>query len=163
MPADRDIAEMLRKSGKPIILTVNKADNNKLETEAAAFYELALGEPLPISAHHGRGTGELLDKITALLPGAPLPEIEPEVPKIAIVGRPNVGKSALLNTLLGEERTIVSPTPGTTRDAIDTKLDFQGQNVLIIDTAGIRRRGRIDRGVEQYSVIRSLQAIERSM
>ncbi|MBI2851242.1 MAG: ribosome biogenesis GTPase Der [Chloroflexi bacterium] len=160
-PVDQDIAGMLRKAGKPVLLAVNKADNNKLEAEAVAFYELGMGEPLPISAHHGRGTAELLDKIVALLPGAPPVESEPEMLKLAIVGRPNVGKSALLNALLGKERAIVSATPGTTRDALDTLLDFQGQSMLLIDTAGIRRRGQISRGVEQYSVIRALQAIER--
>jgi GTPase len=162
-PVDLDIAEMLRKSGKPVILTVNKADNTKVEADAAAFYELGMGEPLAISAHHGRGTAELLDKIITLLPGAPpVEEAGPEVMKVAIVGRPNVGKSALLNALLGEERVIVNDTPGTTRDAIDTYLDFKGQSVLLIDTAGIRRRGRFGNGVERYSVVRAIRAIERA-
>lgn len=160
-PIDHDIADMLRKASKPVLLVANKADNNKLEAEAVSFYELGIGEPLAISAHHGRGTAELLDKITALLPTAPPVEAVPEMLKVAIVGRPNVGKSALLNALLGKERAIVSAVPGTTRDAIDTPLDFQGQSMLLIDTAGIRRRGRVDRGVEKYSVIRALQAIER--
>ena len=161
-PVDLDIAEMLRKAGKPVLLTVNKADNNKLEAEAVAFYEMGMGEPLTISAHHGRGTAELLDKLITLLPGAPPAEAEPEMMKVAIVGRPNVGKSMLLNALLGEERAIVNATPGTTRDAIDTIFDFQGQNVLLIDTAGIRRRGRFGDGVERYSVVRALRAIERA-
>ena len=159
---DREIADVLRKSGKPVLLAVNKVDNNKLEAETVVFYELAMGEPVPISAHHGRGTAELLDKLITLLPGAAPPATGPEMMKIAIVGRPNVGKSALLNALLGEERVIVNETPGTTRDAIDTILDFQGQSVLLIDTAGIRRRGRFGDGVERYSVVRALRAIERA-
>ena len=161
-PGDLEIADILRKAAKPVLLAVNKVDNNKLEAEAVAFYELAMGEPLAISAHHGRGTAELLDKLITLLPGATPVEAEPEMMKIAIVGRPNVGKSMLLNAILGEKRTIVNATPGTTRDAIDTIFDFQGQNVLLIDTAGIRRRGRFGDGVERYSVVRALRAIERA-
>ena len=161
-PTDLDIADMLRKAGKPVLLTANKADNDKFEAEAVAFYELGMGEPLAISAHHGRGTAELLDKLITLLPGAAPAEAEPDMMKVAIVGRPNVGKSALLNALLGKERTIVSDIPGTTRDAVDTILDFQGQNMLLIDTAGIRRRGRFGDGVERYSVVRALRAIERA-
>jgi len=160
--SDLEIADMLRRSNKPIVLVANKADNAKLETGAVEFYELGLGEPMAISAYHGRGTAELLDKITALLP-APSPiEVETEVMKVAIVGRPNVGKSMLLNTLLGDERAIVDDVPGTTRDAIDTLFDFDGQSVLLIDTAGIRRRGRLGIGVERYSVLRALRAINRA-
>ncbi len=161
-PLDVEIADMLRRVGKPNVLVANKADNVKLETEAVEFYELGLGEPLAISAHHGRGTAELLDKIIALLPTPSPAEAEPGVMKVAIVGRPNVGKSMLLNALLGEERAIVDDAPGTTRDAIDTLFDFQGQSVLLIDTAGVRRRGRLGSGVEWYSVIRALRAIERA-
>ena len=159
---DLEIADMLRQVSKPILLVANKADNARLETEAVDFYQLGLGEPLAISAHHGRGTAELLDRIITLLPVPSPVETEPEVMKVAIVGRPNVGKSMLLNALLGEERTIVDDTPGTTRDAIDTLFDFQGQSVLLIDTAGIRRRGRLRAGVERYSVIRALRAVERA-
>jgi len=162
VPSDREIADMLRRTSKPIVLVANKVDNAKLEAEVIEFYELGLGEPLAISAYHGRGTAELLDRIIALLPVPPVVEAEPEVMKVAIVGRPNVGKSMLLNALLNEERTIVDDTPGTTRDAIDTPLDFDGQSVLLIDTAGIRRRGRLGRGVERYSVIRALRAIDRA-
>ncbi len=162
VPSDLEIADMLRQASKPIVLVANKADNARLETEAVEFYELGLGEPLVISAYHGRGTAELLDRIIALLP-VPLPvEPEPEVMKVAIVGRPNVGKSVLLNALLGEERVIVDDAPGTTRDAIDILLDFNGQSVLLIDTAGIRRRGRLGVGVERHSVMRALRAIERA-
>ncbi len=162
VPSDIEIADMLRSSNKPTLLVANKADNAKLETEAVEFYQLGLGEPLAISAYHGRGTVELLDKVISRLPTPPSVEAEPEVMKVAIVGRPNVGKSTLLNTLLGEERAIVDETPGTTRDAIDTPLDFAGQSVLLIDTAGIRRRGRLGMGVERYSVLRALRAIDRA-
>jgi len=162
IPLDLEIADMLRQASKPLLLVANKADNAKLENEAVEFYELGLGEPLPISAHHGRGTAELLDRIITWLPVPSLVEAEPEVVKVAIVGRPNVGKSMLLNALLDEERAIVDETPGTTRDAIDTLFDFQGQSVLLIDTSGIRRRGRLGVGVERYSVIRALRAIDRA-
>ena len=161
-PLDLEIADMLRRTSKPILLVANKADNAKLEAEALEFYELGLGEPLAISAYHGRGTDELLDRVIPWLPVPPPVEVEPEIMKVAIVGRPNVGKSMLLNALLGEERAIVDDTPGTTRDAIDTSFDFQGQSVLLIDTAGIRRRGRLGVGVERYSVIRALRAIDRA-
>ncbi len=161
-PPDLEIADMLRQVSKPIILVANKADNAKLETEAVEFYELGLGEPMSISAYHGRGTAELLDRIVSLLSTPTLVEAEPEIMKVAIIGRQNVGKSTLLNALLGEERAIVDEIPGTTRDAIDTLLDFDGQSVLLIDTAGIRRRGRLGVGVERYSVIRALRAIERA-
>jgi len=160
--SDLEMADMLRQVSKPILLVVNKADNLKLETGAVEFYELGLGEPLAISAYHARNTAELLDRIISLLP-VPLPvETEPEVMKVAIVGRPNVGKSMLLNTLVGDKRAIVDEVPGTTRDAVDTLFDFDGQSVLLIDTAGIRRRGRIGVGVERYSVIRALRAIDRA-
>ena len=161
-PPDLEIADMLRQVSKPIILVANKADNAKLETEAVEFYQLGLGEPFAISAYHGRGTAELLDRIVSLLSTPTLVEAEPEIMKVAIIGRQNVGKSTLLNALLGEERAIVDEIPGTTRDAIDTLLDFDGQSVLLIDTAGIRRRGRLGVGVERYSVIRALRAIERA-
>ena len=162
LPSDLEIAQMLRRSSKPIILAANKSDNPKRESEAVEFYEMGLGEPLAISAYHGRGTVELLDRVGALLPTPQEPEAGAEIMKLAIVGRPNVGKSTLLNSLLGEERAIVDKTPGTTHDAINTLLDFGGQNVIVIDTAGIRRRGRWGRGVERYSVIRALRAIEEA-
>ncbi len=161
-PSDLEIADMLRRSSKPLLLVANKADNTKLETGAVDFYELGLDEALVISAYHGRGTAELLDKIITLLPALPPITAEPEIMKVAIVGRPNVGKSMLLNTLLGNERAIVDDVPGTTRDAIDTLFDFDGQSVLLIDTAGIRRRGRLGTGVEKYSVLRALRAIDRA-
>ncbi len=162
VPADQEIADQLRQVSKPVVLVANKADNSRLEAEAVEFYQLGLGEPLPISAYHGRGTSALLDRVIALLPSPPPAEAEPEIMKMAIVGRPNVGKSTLLNTLLGGPRVLVDEAPGTTRDAIDTLLDFEGQSMLLIDTAGIRRRGRRGVGVERYSAIRALRAIDRA-
>jgi len=161
-PPDLEIADMLRQAGKPVLLVANKADNARLEAETVEFYQLGLGEPLAISAHHGHYTAELLDKVVSLLPSPHPVKTGPDIMKVAIVGRPNVGKSMLLNALLGEERAIVDDTPGTTRDATDTLVDFEGQSVLLIDTAGIRRRGRLGRGVERYSVIRALRAINRA-
>ena len=161
MPADTEIADLVRRLRKPTLLVANKGDNDKLEAQAVDFYQLGLGEPFVISAYHGRSTAELIERIIAMLPeSAPTPD-EPEIMKVAIVGKPNVGKSMLLNAILGKERTIVSDVPGTTRDAIDTELDFMGKHVLLIDTAGIRKRGQIETGIEQYSVIRSMHAIDR--
>ena len=164
MPSDQDVAAMLRPAKKRVLLVVNKADNDRLDMAAPEFAGLGLGEPITISAYHGRGINDLLDAVLARLPSAvTATESQPaESLKIAIVGRPNVGKSMILNRLLGEERVIVSPIPGTTRDAIDTSLDFDGQRVILIDTAGIKRRGRQGGGVDKYSVIRSLEAIDRA-
>jgi len=162
VPTDQEIADQLRQVSKPMVLVANKADNSRLEAEAVEFYQLGLGEPLPISAYHGRGTSALLDRVIALLPSPPPAEAEPEIMKMAIVGRPNVGKSTLLNALLGGPRVLVDEAPGTTRDAIDTLLDFEGQSMLLIDTAGIRRRGRRGVGVERYSALRALRAIDRA-
>jgi len=161
-PSDLEVANILRQVSKPILLVANKADNTRLEADAVEFYELGLGEPLTVSAYHGRGTAELLDKMISLLPVSLSAETKPEVMKVAIVGRPNVGKSMLLNAMVGEKRAIVDDIPGTTRDALDTLFDFDGQSVLLIDTAGIRRRGRVEMGVERYSVIRALRAIDRA-
>ena len=161
MPADLEIADLVRRLKKPTLLVANKADNNKLEAQAVEFYRLGLGDPFVISAYHGRSTAELIEKVIALLPESAPSLSEPEMMKVAIVGKPNVGKSMLLNAILGKERVIVSDVPGTTRDAIDTQLDFMGKQVLLIDTAGIRKRGQIETGIEQYSVIRSMRAIDR--
>jgi len=158
---DQDIAEALRRSQKPVMLAANKADNEKRSQEAVQFYELALGDPLPISAYHDIGVDQLLDMVVENLPFFP-PEEELEMMKVAIVGRPNVGKSMLLNAILGQERAIVAEAPGTTRDAIDTIFEYNGQHMLLIDTAGIRRRGRIEGGIERYSVTRALRAISRA-
>ena len=157
---DADVADILRRSQKPVLLAANKADNQAQDLEASDFYQLGIGEPLPISASHGLGIGELLDEVVRHFP--PEPEIvEEDRFKVAIVGRPNVGKSSLLNAILGQERAIVSDIPGTTRDAIDTLLEHDGEQLLLIDTAGIRRRGRVGQGIEKYSVIRALRAIDR--
>jgi GTP-binding protein len=161
MPADTEIADLVRRLKKPTLLVANKGDNEKLESQAVEFYQLGLGEPFVISAYHGRSTAELIEKIIAMLPENVPSLTEPEIMKVAIVGKPNVGKSMLLNAILGKERTIVSNVPGTTRDAIDTQVDFMGKQVLLIDTAGIRKRGQIETGIEQYSVIRSMHAIDR--
>lgn len=161
MPADTEIADLVRRLKKPTLLVANKADNDKLEAQAAEFYQLGLGDPFVISAYHGRSTAELIEQIIAMLPETPPSLDEADLMKVAIVGKPNVGKSMLLNTLLGKERVIVSDVPGTTRDAIDTTFDFSGKNVLLIDTAGIRKRGQVETGIEQYSVLRSMRAIDR--
>ena len=162
LPSDLEMADILRQVSKPILLMANKADNDKLEAGVVEFYELGLGEPMGVSAYHGRGIAELLDRIVSLLPVATPVTDEAGVIKVAIVGRPNVGKSTLLNSMVGERRVIVDDVPGTTRDAIDTRFDFAGQSVLLIDTAGIKRRGRIGFGVDRYSVIRAMRAIERA-
>jgi len=159
---DADIAQALRRSGKPVVLAVNKADNEQRRQEALQFYEMGIGDPVPLSAYHATGTYELMDRVIALLPPPSPATAEEGVMKVAIVGRPNVGKSLLLNAILGEERAIVNEAPGTTRDALDTPFRYRDQPVLLIDTAGIRRRGRVERGVEHYSVLRALRAIDRA-
>jgi len=160
--SDQEVADVLRRTEKPVILVANKADNNQRRADAVEFYALGLGDPIPVSAQHGHGTGDLLDAIVEALPPAEAEEEEDEQIKIAIMGRPNVGKSSLLNRLLGEERVIVSEVAGTTRDAIDTEIEFEGEQMTLIDTAGIRRRGKITPGVEKYSVLRALKAINRA-
>ena len=162
MPLDEEVAARLRQSGKPVVLAVNKADNRTQMEGSVEFHALALGEPVAVSAERGLGTGELLDAIDAVLPP---PESEPEderITRLAIVGRPNVGKSSLVNSLLGENRVVVSDIPGTTRDAIDTEMRHHDQTIVLIDTAGIRRRGRIEQGIEKYSVLRAHRAIDRA-
>ena len=161
--ADREVADILRQTKKPVIVAANKLESSKLWDTAYEFYELGLGEVIAISGLHGSGTGDLLDAIVAAMPPCdPAEEVEDESTRIAILGRPNVGKSTLLNKLIGEERVIVSPIAGTTRDAIDEKLRWHGQEFTLIDTAGIRRRGKIDPGVEKYSVLRALKTLRRA-
>lgn len=161
--ADQEVAELLRRSHKPVLLVANKADSDRREQQAYEFYELGFDQVYTISALHGRGVADLLDIIVDMLPPEqPEPEVDDDVVRIAILGRPNVGKSSLLNQLLGEERAIVSPVAGTTRDALDTEMLWGDQRVILIDTAGIRRRGKIERGVEKYSVLRAVKATERA-
>lgn len=158
---DMDVAEMLRTTHKPVVLAVNKSDNRERHLDAVEFYALNLTEPIPMSAYHSLGTGDVLDRVVEALPDAEEePEIE-ETIRVAIVGRPNVGKSSLLNRLIGKERSIVSTIPGTTRDSIDTTIVRDGTAFTLIDTAGVRRAGKIQQGVEKYSVMRTLRAIER--
>jgi len=161
LPGDEEIAHLLRQTAKPVFLVVNKADNEERRQDAVEFYRLGLGDPWPLSALHGSGVADLLDALVEVLPPAEAEPAEEEAVRIAIVGRPNVGKSQLLNTLLGRERAIVSDIPGTTRDALDTPLTWGDRRLVLIDTAGIRRRGRIQAGLERYSVLRALRAIER--
>lgn len=159
---DEDVARVLRLSGSHVVLAVNKADNELREADAAEFYSLGLGEPTPISAYHNRGVDDLMARVLDLLPdGETSPDPEADF-RLAIVGRTNVGKSMLLNSILGEERAIVSDVPGTTRDALDTLVTVDGRTVHLIDTAGLRRRGRIERGIEQFSAIRTIRAIDRA-
>lgn len=169
-PADQEIAQILRRHQRvrdgqpwpPIILVVNKADNQARREQAYQFYVLGMGEPYPISALHGTGTGDMLDVLVATFRNQGEEEEDDESVKIAIAGKPNVGKSTLLNRIIGQERAIVSEIPGTTRDAVDTAMLYEDIPITLIDTAGIRRRGRIEPGVEKYSVLRTMQAIERA-
>lgn len=161
-PGDIEVAEVIRRSQHPVIVVANKADNEERAASAVEFYELGLEPVVPVSAIHDTGIGELMAAVLERLPEA---EEEPQAigaVNIAIIGRPNVGKSSLLNAIVGYERSIVHSVPGTTRDAIDTLIECQGRRVLLIDTAGIRRRGHIDQGVERHSVLRSIRALSRS-
>jgi GTPase len=160
---DREVADLLRRSKKPVLLVANKADNEAREQNAFEFYELGMGEVLTISAIHGIGVGDLLDLIVSSLTWDEEPELDDDdAIRIAIIGRPNVGKSSLLNRLLGHERAIVSPVAGTTRDAVDTEMEYEGQRYILIDTAGIRRRGKVGSGVEKWSVLRTARALQRT-
>jgi GTP-binding protein len=162
--ADEEIANVLRRADRPVLIAANKADNLKLWDDAMDFYSLGIGPVFPVSALNGRGTGDLLDEIVSSIQQE-VRETEDEdedTVKIAIVGRPNVGKSSLLNKILREERSIVSPIAGTTRDAIDTHINWEGQEITLIDTAGIRKRGKVEKGLEYYSVLRALRAISRA-
>ncbi|MEO8606414.1 MAG: ribosome biogenesis GTPase Der [Chloroflexota bacterium] len=163
--ADLEIAEILRRTQKPILIAANKVDTHEKRDDAFEFYGLGLGDVFAISAYHGQGVGDMLDAVVEAF--AQIPEEtgdgdDTEILKISIIGRPNVGKSSLLNLLLGEERVIVSPIAGTTRDAIDTEITWHGETVKLVDTAGIRKRGKIEPGVEKFSVVRTMRALERS-
>ncbi len=163
--ADEEIAEVLRRTNKPVLIAANKADSMKRAENSVEFYGLGIEKVYAISAFHGIGVGDLLDGVVDSLADPQLAaDQEEEAPhmKVAIVGRPNVGKSSLLNILIGEERMIVSPIAGTTRDAVDTELTWHGERVTLIDTAGIRRRGKIEPGVEKFSVLRAMNALERA-
>lgn len=162
--ADEDIAAMLRRAKKPVILAVNKADKiGEPAPEFYEFYKLALGEPLAISALHGNGTGELLDECVAHFPPEePEETVEDGVIRVAVIGKPNAGKSSLVNRILGKERVIVSNVAGTTRDAVDTPFENETGRYVFIDTAGMRRQARVDEAIEKYSVMRAMQAVERS-
>ncbi|NLV74264.1 MAG: ribosome biogenesis GTPase Der [Chloroflexi bacterium] len=159
---DFEIAELLRRTNKLIVLAVNKVDNPKRGLELAEFYQLGLGEPFPVSALRGQGVADLLDQVIEVLPKSGTADEDDQVLHIALVGKTNVGKSSLLNRMIGEERVIVSDVPGTTRDAVDTHLRYYGKDIVLIDTAGIRRRGSIARGIEKYSVLRAFRAIDRA-
>lgn len=162
LPADQDVAALLRKAVQPVTVCANKADNDLLAAEASRFYGLGLGDPVAISAHHGRWIDDLLDRVTADLAVAEPIEADDVACRLAIIGRPNVGKSSLVNALLRDERMIVSEVPGTTRDAVDTELSFGGERVSLVDTAGIRRPGRVAPGVERASVRRAGAAARRA-
>ena len=184
-PLDHEVADRLRRAAKPTILVVNKADNARRELEAAEFYALGFEPTITVSAQHGRGSGDLADLLVSMLPPAGPDEALPEAsvyderdlaegelaelaetemgpPRVAIVGRPNTGKSTFVNRVLGRERMIVSDQPGTTRDPVDSAVTVDGEPMVLVDTAGIRRRGSVDRGIERYSVLRAMKAIERA-
>jgi GTP-binding protein len=162
MPGDEELAAILRRARKPVLLLANKIDDPRQDALALEFHRLGLGDPVPISGQHGHGTGDLLDAVVTMLPGEGPEEVGAEAIRVAILGRPNVGKSSLLNALLGEERVIVSETPGTTRDAIDTILRRDDRTFVLVDTAGIRRKRKQRQGIEYYSELRALAAAERA-
>ncbi|MDP9324912.1 MAG: ribosome biogenesis GTPase Der [Candidatus Dormibacteraeota bacterium] len=162
---DTEVAEMLRRRRRPMVLAANKAESQKDEGYIHELFEIGLGEPNPISALHGTGVGDLLDQVVEVLPPpdqSPGDETDADTLSVSILGRPNVGKSSLLNKILGDERSLVATIPGTTRDPVDTELDLDGRRVRLVDTAGIRRKGVTKGGVEHYSVLRGLRALERS-
>ncbi len=157
---DMAVAAIMRRSKKPIVVVANKADTFEMHANSAEFYSLGLGDPFCVSAINGSSTGDLLDKIVEVLPEETVEELEEELPRIAVVGRPNAGKSSLINAFIGEDRHIVTDIAGTTRDSIYTKYDKFGLNFYLVDTAGIRKKGKVNEDLEYYSVIRSIRAIE---
>jgi len=162
LPADEEVAKLLRKTGKPVLLVVNKVDTNRLPDEFYDFYQLGFGEPIPISSANALGLGDLLDEVIAHFPQKGVESEEDDAIKVAVIGKPNVGKSSIINAILNEERVIVSDIAGTTRDAIDTPFTDGEDKYIFIDTAGIRRKSKIQENIERYSVIRALTAIERA-
>jgi GTP-binding protein len=160
--ADQELARMLNRTGKPIVLIVNKIDNPDMRADIYDFYTLGLGDPFPVSGSHGLGLGDVLEEVVKHFPGGEDEPQDDDVIRISIIGRPNVGKSSLTNAILGEERVIVSDVAGTTRDAIDTPFERDGQNYILIDTAGMRKRGKVYETTEKYSVMRAMKAIEES-
>lgn len=161
-PADSDVAQLLRKSGKPVLLVVNKVDNYEISSFNYEFYKFGFGDPVYISAVHGLAIGDLLDIITDYIEKPRASSEDEDIIKVAIIGKPNVGKSSLINAILGEERVIVSDIPGTTRDAIDSYFETDGEKMLFIDTAGLRKKSKISEDVEFYSTVRALGAIDRA-
>jgi GTP-binding protein len=161
-PGDEEIAAILRRARKPVVVVANKVDDPQGEASAAEFHRLGLGDPVAISSMHGHGTGDLLDSIVAALPGEARAEAGEDAIRVAILGRPNVGKSSLLNALVGEERVIVSGQPGTTRDTVDTVLERGGRTFVLVDTAGMRRKRRQRQGIEYYAELRAIRAAERA-
>jgi GTPase len=161
-PSDEEVAQLLYRSKKPVVLAVNKVDNDQRQDSIYEFYSLGFGDPYPLSGAHGLGIGDLLDKVVELLPEDEDEPYDEETIRVALIGRPNVGKSSLVNAILGEERVIVSNVAGTTRDAIDTPFERDGQKYVLIDTAGMRKRGKVWENTEKWSVMRAMQAIERS-
>jgi GTP-binding protein len=161
-PEDEELALLLRKTKKPVIVCVNKIDNFVNNFDSVDFFSLGFGDPVPVSSLHGINTGDLLDEVIRALPKAEEENREPDLIRIAVIGRPNVGKSSLVNAIIGQQRTIVSEIPGTTRDAIDTPFKANGQSYVIIDTAGLRKKKNVEAGPERYSVIRALRSVDRS-
>lgn len=160
-PSDIEVAQLLRKTQKPVFFVVNKVDGDKQEEGIPEFYSLGVEQVYSLSSAHGRGVGELLDDMLELMPHGQQPDSEGEV-RMAIIGRPNVGKSSLVNRLLGFERVVANPTAGTTRDSVDTPFDYRGQRYVLIDTAGIRRKGKVSQTLEKYSAVQALKAMDRA-
>ncbi|MEK6454579.1 ribosome biogenesis GTPase Der [Caldifermentibacillus hisashii] len=159
---DEEVAKILYRSKKPVVLAVNKVDNPEMRDQIYDFYSLGFGDPFPISGSHGLGLGDLLDEVVKHFPNKADADYDEDVIKFSLIGRPNVGKSSLVNAILGEERVIVSDIAGTTRDAVDSPYTYEGQNYVIMDTAGIRKKGKVYESTEKYSVLRALRAVERS-
>jgi GTP-binding protein len=162
LPADREVVELLRRVKKPVFYVLNKVEGAKQEAELGDFYSLGVDRLFPVSSAHGVGVGDLVDELLAALPHRQAAEDEGEITRICVVGRPNVGKSSLVNKLLGQERVVANPTPGTTRDSVDTPFVWHGKPYLLIDTAGIRRKGRVSQKIETYSVVDALRSIEQA-